>query len=158
MLLHKPPAELLLQILPSPNSLSDLRALATTSRRVYTIFRRDQATLIYHVLAKELGPQHTATRARIRRSRARPPLDHVLRLARTYLDVCFVTDLYFTCAFNLFASDCRRLLLLRGELAEPAGTPKPDGAVARVACALPPADGVAPLGRMRRAGARSGRS
>ncbi|KAK4156928.1 hypothetical protein C8A00DRAFT_40617 [Chaetomidium leptoderma] len=50
------PAEILLLILASTGSLPDLRALASTSPRIYAVFQSDQAELIYQALANELGP------------------------------------------------------------------------------------------------------
>ncbi|KAH6623292.1 hypothetical protein F5144DRAFT_495954 [Chaetomium tenue] len=56
MSLYDLPSELVIQILASAASLSDLRALASTSRTVYRTFEREKAALIYQVLANELGP------------------------------------------------------------------------------------------------------
>lgn len=56
MLLHQLPTEVLMHILASALSLSDLRALASTSQRIYSIFQSDKAALIYQALANELGP------------------------------------------------------------------------------------------------------
>ncbi|KAK3292942.1 uncharacterized protein B0H64DRAFT_363203 [Chaetomium fimeti] len=50
------PTELLIHILASACSLTDLRTLAFTSRRTYAIFQDEQAALIYQALANELGP------------------------------------------------------------------------------------------------------
>jgi hypothetical protein len=48
--------ELLVFILASTSSLTDLGALASTSRRIYAVFQAQKAVLIYHALAAELGP------------------------------------------------------------------------------------------------------
>src|SRR4051794_36089954 len=50
------PSELVIQVLASAPTLSDLRALAATSRRAYSIFKRNKVSLIYQTLANELGP------------------------------------------------------------------------------------------------------
>jgi hypothetical protein len=52
----KLPPEILLHILASVVTLSDLHALALTSPRLYAVFRRDQAALMYQALAADLGP------------------------------------------------------------------------------------------------------
>ncbi|SPQ19984.1 f00b1a03-64c4-41ca-aa7f-f2bab56fd331 [Thermothielavioides terrestris] len=49
-------SEVLLHILASAGSLSDLQALAETSRRIHSIFQLEQSSLVYQVLANELGP------------------------------------------------------------------------------------------------------
>lgn len=56
MLLQDLPAEVLTQILASVGNLSDLWALATISHRIYSIFRRESAALIYQALTNDLGP------------------------------------------------------------------------------------------------------
>ncbi|KAL2140011.1 hypothetical protein VTI28DRAFT_4405 [Corynascus sepedonium] len=56
MPLQNLPSEILIHILSSTDSLSDLRALASTSRRIYSLFKRDKAALIYQALANALGP------------------------------------------------------------------------------------------------------
>ena len=48
--------EILVFILASTSSLTDLRALASSSRRIYAVFQAQKAVLIYHALAAELGP------------------------------------------------------------------------------------------------------
>jgi hypothetical protein len=50
------PPEILLHILSSTTSLSDLHALARTSPRLYAVYRREQAALMYQALAADLGP------------------------------------------------------------------------------------------------------
>ena len=50
------PPELLLQILSSASTLPTLLSLALASRRIHSLFLSSQATLIYSVLATELGP------------------------------------------------------------------------------------------------------
>ena len=50
------PPELLLQILSSASTLPSLLSLALASRRIHSLFLSSQATLIYSVLATELGP------------------------------------------------------------------------------------------------------
>jgi hypothetical protein len=56
MSLQTLPPEILLHVLASVGSLSDLHALALTSPRLYAVFRRDQAALMYQALAADLGP------------------------------------------------------------------------------------------------------
>ncbi len=56
MLLQDLPPELLLQILCSIPTLPALLSLALTSRKFHSLFLTSQATLIYSVLATELGP------------------------------------------------------------------------------------------------------
>ncbi|AEO64178.1 uncharacterized protein THITE_2094410 [Thermothielavioides terrestris NRRL 8126] len=50
------PTEMLLHILGSVDSLSDLRALGSTCRRIHAIFEEDKASLIYGFLRRQLGP------------------------------------------------------------------------------------------------------
>ncbi len=56
MALQDLPPELLLQVLSSTLTLPALLSLALTSRKLYSLFLTSQATLIYSVLATELGP------------------------------------------------------------------------------------------------------
>jgi hypothetical protein len=56
MSLQTLPPEILLHILASVGSLSDLHALVLTCPRLYAVFRRDQAALMYQALAADLGP------------------------------------------------------------------------------------------------------
>ncbi|GAB1315373.1 hypothetical protein MFIFM68171_05583 [Madurella fahalii] len=56
MAIHDLPVEVLTDILASVSSLSDLRALVTTSQHIYSVFQRNKAALIYLVLSTELGP------------------------------------------------------------------------------------------------------
>ncbi|KAG7289224.1 hypothetical protein NEMBOFW57_005589 [Staphylotrichum longicolle] len=56
MPIHSLPAELLLHILSRTPSVTALFALATTCRRLYSLFQSSQASLLYSVLAAELGP------------------------------------------------------------------------------------------------------
>ncbi|KAI1414439.1 hypothetical protein F5Y13DRAFT_158551 [Hypoxylon sp. FL1857] len=48
--------ELLVSLLGSAECLSDLRAIASTSKRIYSVFEDEKAALIYRVLSNELGP------------------------------------------------------------------------------------------------------
>ncbi|AEO67093.1 d3cc7e56-6fcf-4225-8a6f-3f8da8d24c65 [Thermothielavioides terrestris] len=50
------PTELIVRVLSSASSLADLKALAGASRRLYAVFQREKAALIYQALAAELGP------------------------------------------------------------------------------------------------------
>lgn len=50
------PSELLIFILASVGSRSDLLAIASTSQRIYSVFVSEKAALIYQALADELGP------------------------------------------------------------------------------------------------------
>lgn len=50
------PPELLILILASVSSRSDLRAMVGTSQRIYSVFVNEKAALIYRALANELGP------------------------------------------------------------------------------------------------------
>jgi hypothetical protein len=56
MLLQAFPSEVLIHILASAGSLPDLRALASTSQRIYSLFQSEKASLIYQALANALGP------------------------------------------------------------------------------------------------------
>ncbi len=59
MLFYDLPLELVIRILSSATTLSDLRAVACTSRRVYSIFLGEKTALIYQALSHELGPVPT---------------------------------------------------------------------------------------------------
>jgi len=50
------PLEILSRIFAGAGSLSDLRAVASTSQRAYSAFLAEKAVLIYRVLSNELGP------------------------------------------------------------------------------------------------------
>lgn len=50
------PPEVLILILGSAGSRSNLRAMASTSQRIYSVFISEKAALIYRALADELGP------------------------------------------------------------------------------------------------------
>jgi hypothetical protein len=50
------PTELLIDILGSTASFPDLRNLGCASRRIYAVFERDKAALMYSVLGNLLGP------------------------------------------------------------------------------------------------------
>ncbi|KAK4040085.1 hypothetical protein C8A01DRAFT_15982 [Parachaetomium inaequale] len=56
MLLQEFPSEVLIHILASAGSLPDLRALASTSQRIYSLFQSEKGSLIYQTLANALGP------------------------------------------------------------------------------------------------------
>lgn len=56
MPLYDLPVEVLTNILASVSSLSDPRALVSSSQHIYSVFRRYKAALIYQVLSTELGP------------------------------------------------------------------------------------------------------
>ena len=50
------PPEVLVRIFASAGSRPDLRAMASTSRRIYSVFLDERAALIYQALSTELGP------------------------------------------------------------------------------------------------------
>jgi len=53
------PTELLIEILGSTASFPDLQNLGCASRRIYAVFERDKAALIYSALGNGLGPVQT---------------------------------------------------------------------------------------------------
>jgi hypothetical protein len=85
--------EILTHILAMTGSLSDLFALARTSQRIYAVFRREQAALLYQALSQELGPVVLADALGIshietldRTSRSREYIDQLLDALSTYRD------------------------------------------------------------------------